>query len=103
MYKYIIVAMLTLLPLSAQEVKGDMQVPYIPYEIKMGEHFDVIQAQCLICHSFGYIINQGPQSKAFWSGKVKKMKVAFGMDISDEDSVMVTDYLFKHYGNGKLK
>ena len=103
MYKYIIAAMLTLLPLSAQEVKGDMQVPYIPYEIKMGEHFDVIQAQCLICHSFGYIINQGPQSKAFWSGKVKKMKVAFGMDISDEDSVMVTDYLFKHYGNGKLK
>ena len=103
MYKYVIVAMLTLLPLSAQEVKDDMQVPYIPYEIKMGEHFDVIQAQCLICHSFGYIINQGPQSKAFWSGKVKKMKVAFGMDISDEDSVMVTDYLFKHYGNGKLK
>jgi len=103
MYKYIIAAMLTLVPLSAQEVKEDMQVPYIPYEIKMGEHFDVIQAQCLICHSFGYIINQGPQSKGFWAGKVKKMKNAFGMDISDADAVMVTDYLFKHYGNGKLK
>ena len=103
MYKYIIAAMLTLSTLMAQEVKEDMQVPYIPYEIKMGENFDTVQGQCLICHSFGYIINQGPQSKAFWAGKVKKMKVAFGMDISDQDAVLVTDYLFQHYGNGKLK
>jgi len=103
MVKYILVAILAVLPLAAQEVKEDMQVPYIPYEIKMGEHFDVIQSQCLICHSFGYMINQGPQSKAFWAGKVKKMKVAFGMDISDQDAVSVTEYLFKHYGNGKLK
>ncbi len=103
MYKYILMIMLTLLPLSAAEVKEDMQVPYIPYEIKMGEHFDVIQAQCLMCHSFGYIINQGPQSKAFWAGKVKKMKVAFGMDISDQDAQSVAEYLFKHYGNGKEK
>ena len=103
MYKYIIAATLTLLPLSAQEVKEDIQVPYISYEIKMGEHFDVVQAQCLICHSFGYIINQGPQSKFFWNAKVKKMKDAFGMDITDEDSVLVTEYLFKHYGNGKQK
>jgi len=103
MYKYILAAALMILPLSAQEVKEDMQVPYISYEIKMGENFDVIQAQCLMCHSFGYIINQGPQSKAFWAGKVKKMKVAFGMDISDKDAVSVTDYLYQHYGNGKLK
>jgi len=103
MVKYILVAILAVLPLMAQEVKEDMQVPYIPYEIKMGENFDVIQAQCLMCHSFGYMINQGPQSKAFWAGKVKKMKVAFGMDISDQDAKSVTEYLFKHYGNGQLK
>ena len=103
MYKYLLALSLMILPLGAAEVKEDMQVPYIPYEIKMGENFDVVQAQCLICHSFGYIINQGPQSKAFWRGKVKKMKVAFGMDITDEDAVLVTDYLFKHYGNGQEK
>ena len=103
MVKYILIAMLAILPLSAQEVKGEMQVPYIPYEIKMGKNFDVIQTQCLMCHSFGYMINQGPQSKAFWAGKVKKMKVAFGMDISEQDSTSVTEYLFRHYGNGKLK
>lgn len=103
MYKILLVALLSLGSLYAAEVKEEMAVPYIPYEIKMGENFDTIQAQCLMCHSFGYIINQGPQSKAFWAGKVKKMKIAFGMDISDADSVLVTDYLFKHYGNGKQK
>lgn len=103
MYKILLVAFLSLASLNAQEVKGDMAVPYIAYEIKMGEHFDTIQGQCLICHSFGYIINQGPQSKTFWEGKVKKMEVAFGMDISKEDKTSVVDYLFKHYGNGKLK
>lgn len=103
MYKILLIALLCVAGLNAQEVKGDMAVPYISYEIKMGENFDTVQANCLMCHSFGYIINQGPQSKAFWAGKVKKMKVAFGMDITDEDSVLVTDYLYKHYGNGKLK
>jgi len=103
MYKILLVAFLSLSALNATEVKSDMAIPYIPYEIKMGENFNTVQSQCLICHSFGYIINQGPQSKAFWSGKVEKMKVAFGMDISDKDAVLVTDYLFKHYGNGKLK
>jgi len=103
MYKILLVVLLSLASLNAAEVEGEMAVPYIAYEIKMGKNFDVIQAQCLMCHSFGYIINQGPQSKAFWSGKVTKMKKAFGMDISDKDAVLVTDYLFKHYGNGKLK
>jgi len=103
MYKYVLTMVLTLLPLLAAEVKEDMQVPYIPYEIKMGKHFDAIQMHCLTCHSFGYIINQGAQSKAFWRGKVKKMVVAFKAPISDEDSAYVTEYLFKHYGNGKEK
>ncbi|MDF1880996.1 sulfite:cytochrome C oxidoreductase subunit B [Sulfurimonas sp. MAG313] len=103
MYKFLFTAFLALSSLNAVEVKEEMAVPYIAYEIKMGEHFDTIQGQCLTCHSFGYIINQGPQSKAFWSGKVKKMENAFGMDISKKDASSVVDYLFKHYGNGKLK
>ena len=103
MYKILLIALLSFVSLHAVEVKEEMAIPYISYEIKMGEHFDTVQGQCLICHSFGYIINQGPQSKAFWEGKVKKMETAFGMDITKEDAISVVDYLFKHYGNGKLK
>lgn len=102
MKKIILAVLLSLTPLLAQ-VKGDIEVPYISYEIKMGQGFDAVNANCLMCHSFGYIINQGPQSREFWQQKVEKMIVHFKAPISNEDNKIVTDYLFKHYGNGKLK
>ena len=83
------------------QVKGDIEVPYIPYEIKMGKGFDAVEANCLMCHSFGYIINQGPQSREFWREKIVKMIKAFGAPIAKEDAKVVEDYLFYHYGNGK--
>lgn len=85
------------------QVDGDVEVPYIAYEIKMGEGFDAVQANCLTCHSFGYIINQGPQSKKFWADKVEKMIVHFKAPMIEKDVATVTDYLFDHYGNGQLK
>lgn len=85
------------------QVEEAVEVPYISYEIKMGQGFDSVQANCLMCHSFGYIINQGPQSRDFWSKKVDKMITHFKAPITKEDKKTVTDYLFAHYGNGKLK
>ena len=85
------------------QVKEDIQVPYISYEIKMGKGFDAVQANCLMCHSFGYMINQGPQSREFWHKKIQKMIVHFKAPISKEDDKIITDYFFEHYGNGKLK
>lgn len=102
MKKIILLSMLAFGSLFAQ-VDGDVEVPYIAYEIKMGEGFDAVQANCLMCHSFGYIINQGPQSKDFWAKKVEKMIVHFKAPMTDEDIVTVTNYLFDHYGNGELK
>jgi len=85
------------------QVKGDIEVPYISYSIKMGKGFDAVQANCLMCHSFGYILNQGPQSKEFWEKKIEKMIIHFKAPISKEDTTTITEYLFQHYGNGKLK
>lgn len=72
MKKIISIALIASIPLMAQ-VKEKIEVPYIPFPIKMGKGFDSVQANCLMCHSFGYIINQGRQSRTFWSSKVKKM------------------------------
>lgn len=102
MKKIVLLTALAFGSLFAQ-VDGDVEVPYISYEIKMGKGFDAVQANCLMCHSFGYIINQGPQSRKFWRHKVDKMIVHFKAPIAEEDAKTVTDYLFKHYGNGKLK
>jgi hypothetical protein len=85
------------------QVKTDVEVPYISYEIKMGKGFDAVNANCLMCHSFGYIINQGPQSRKFWDEKINKMIVHFKAPIEKEAHETVLNYLYKHYGNGKLK
>jgi len=95
-----------LLPLAAMtvafgQVEGDIEVPYIPFPIKMGEGFDKVQAYCLMCHSFGYILNQGRQSRKFWHDKVEKMIVHFKAPIPKQDAKIIEEYLFKHYGNGK--
>ncbi len=100
MKKLILTAVAAATIVTAQ-VKEPIEVPYIPYEIKMGKNFVDVQANCLSCHSFGYIINQGPQSKAFWRGKVNKMIKAFKAPITPEAAKLVTDYLAENYGNGK--
>ncbi|QOR61044.1 sulfite:cytochrome C oxidoreductase subunit B [Sulfurovum sp. ST-21] len=100
MKKIILTTFTAMIPLMAQ-VKEKVEVPYVAFPIKMGEGFNAVQANCLMCHSFGYIINQGKQSRKFWRGKVDKMIVHFKAPISDKDAKIVTDYLFEHYGNGK--
>ena len=97
--------LLTLLAFSTLfgALDESVQVPYISYEIKMGKGFNAIQGNCLMCHSFGYMINQGPQSRDFWHKKVLKMITHFKAPISKENVITTTDYLFEHYGNGELK
>jgi len=102
MKKLIITVMIAATPMMAQ-VKEKVEVPYMAFPIKMGKGFDVVQANCLMCHSFGYIINQGRQSRAFWRGKIDKMIVHFKAPISDADAKIIEEYLFEHYGNGKEK
>ncbi|MFT7879799.1 MAG: sulfite:cytochrome C oxidoreductase subunit B [Sulfurimonas sp.] len=103
MKKLLLAAAIVATPLSAK-VNEDVAVPYVAFPVKMGKGFDTVQAQCLMCHSFGYMINQGKQSREFWKKKVEKMIVHFKADlISKEDQKIIVDYFFEQYGNGKLK
>jgi len=71
--------------------------------MKQAKGIDTVQANCLMCHSFGYMENQGLQSRKFWNDKVHKMINAFKAPIVKEDIPAIADYLYKNYGNGKLK
>ncbi len=102
MKKMILITVLLASSLFAQ-VKENIEVPYVAFPIKMGKGFDAVQANCLMCHSFGYIINQGRQSRQFWRGKVDKMIKHFKAPIDEKSAKIVTDYLFEHYGNNKEK
>ena len=100
--KIALVALLTATALFAQVKKDEnIEVPYIAYEIKMGEGFAEVQANCLTCHSFGYMINQGKQSRAHWHKKTMKMITHFKAPISKEDVEIITNYFAEHYENGK--
>ena len=102
MKKIILLTLLTASTLFAQVNKGeDIAVPYISYDIKMGKGFAEVQANCLTCHSFGYMINQGPQSRAHWHKKTMKMITHFKAPISEVDVEIITNYFAEHYGNGK--
>ena len=102
MKKLILIIALLASSLLAQ-VKEKIEVPYVAFPIKTGKGFDAIQTNCLMCHSFGYIINQGRQSKKFWRGKVDKMIVHFKAPMDEAAAKATTEYLFEHYGNGKLE
>ncbi len=100
--KLLLTTALVATPLMAQ-ISAKGEVPYVAFPVKMGAGFEEVQANCLMCHSFGYIINQGKQSKKFWSGKVNKMIVHFKAPIDKKSKDIIINYLFEHYGNGKEK
>ncbi len=102
MKKLIVIAALLASPLFAQ-VKEKIEVPYVAFPIKMGKGFDTVQANCLMCHSFGYILNQGKQPREFWREKINKMIRAFKAPIDEKSAKIIEDYLTTHYGNGKEK
>jgi len=101
MKKLLLIAILLLGNSLFAQVEGKVEVPYIDYKIKMGKGFDTVQANCSMCHSFGYILNMGPQSHEFWNKKVNKMIKHFKAPISKADSKIIKAYLTEYYGNRK--
>jgi cytochrome c5 len=94
--------MITLSALAALATAEEgIELPYIEFPMKPGKGMYETKGRCNMCHSWGYTINQGPQSKAFWRKKVIKMIEVFKAPIKDEDVEIVVDYLYANYGNGK--
>ncbi|SFV74871.1 Cytochrome c551/c552 [hydrothermal vent metagenome] len=102
MKKTVVFTMIMAGSLFAQ-VESKIEVPEIHYAMKQAKGFETFQANCSMCHSFGYILNQGLQSHKFWEEKVQKMRNAFHAPIADKDAKVIVEYLYKNYGNGKLK
>jgi len=84
----------------SEENKG-IRMPYIEFPMKLGKGMYSTKGKCNMCHSWGYTINQGAQSKAFWRKKVIKMIEVFHAPIKPEDINEVVEYLYTNYGNGK--
>lgn len=80
------------------QVTKPIVMPYIDYPIEKGDHDEVTQQYCLVCHSFGYVLNQGKKSRPYWTGTVAKMVNEFKAPIPKEEQQIIINYLVKHYG-----
>ncbi len=103
MKKLLLIVFLMSTTLFAQ-VEGGINVPYMDFPMKPGKGMYSTRGKCNMCHSWGYTINQGLQSKKFWREKVMKMIVVFKAPIKTQKDIdTVVNYLFENYGNGKLE
>jgi len=79
----------------------DVKIPSITFPIAVDKDFMVMQRNCQWCHSYGYILNQGKQSKEFWKKSIVRMRDVFKAPITKDDEKVIVEYLYRHYGDEK--
>ncbi len=87
---------LTFTTLSANYTQK-VKIPSVAFPIAVDKDFRVMQRNCQWCHSYGYILNQGKQSREYWHKIVVRMREVFKAPITKEDESVITEYLFRHY------
>ena len=102
MKKIIFILLMATLTLQASYTEK-VKMTSITFVIPSDENTLVMQRNCQWCHSYGYILNQGKQSKEFWNKVVVKMRDVYKAPISQRDELLATEYLYKHFGNQKKK
>ncbi|HTJ90090.1 MAG TPA: cytochrome c [Acidocella sp.] len=63
-----------------------------------GAAAQVVNANCLTCHSAGMVLNQPDLTRAAWQGEVMKMIKFYHAPINAADIPAIVDYLVKTKG-----
>jgi cytochrome c5 len=84
-------------PLQLESISVDL-----PQSDRMftGQGADVINNNCLACHSAGMVLNQPALTKAAWQTEVSKMINFYKAPISAADVTAIVDYLARTKGAG---
>ncbi len=68
-------------------------------KLKEGPNKDLVEANCMVCHSLDYIQMNSPfLDKKGWEAEVNKMIKAYGAPVRQEDVPKIVEYLNKYYG-----
>ena len=68
-------------------------------KLKAGEGLQLVQANCVACHSLDYIPMNSPfLDRKGWEATVNKMVKVMGAPIPIEELPAIVDYLTKNYG-----
>ena len=90
--------LLTCACLVARSAEVSIVLPPETGTYKKGPGVELMQANCLMCHSSEYVASQPPMPRKFWEGSVKKMKEKFGAPTPDAQVTALVDYLTANYG-----
>jgi cytochrome c5 len=66
-----------------------------------GPGSDVVNNNCLACHSAGMVLNQPALSKAAWAAEVNKMIDAYKAPVDPSDVGAIVDYLSRTKGTNQ--
>jgi len=100
-YKLLLGAALTAAAFAMNTASAiDIQIPQetATYKPSSLPGYQLVQQNCMTCHSAHYVQMQPTSSRAYWDSTVKKMKKPFGAQFPDQDIPAMVDYLVKTYG-----
>ena len=78
---------------------GELKITLPPETglLKPGPGIELVQVNCLTCHSVEYISTQPPMPRAFWEASVKKMREKYGAPATDDVVQKLVEYLAATY------
>lgn len=78
----------------------DMPVETAAFQPSDLPGYQLVQKNCVACHSAQYITTQPPNSpRSYWEAMVHKMIKPFGAPIDEKEVPAMVEYLTKVYGN----
>jgi sulfite dehydrogenase (cytochrome) subunit B len=80
----------------AAEVKITLPAETGSYKAAPG--VELVQANCMMCHSTEYVSTQPPMPRKYWEATVKKMREKFGAPTPEAQTAAIVDYLVTAYG-----
>jgi cytochrome c5 len=95
--------------LAALPLGAHAQAPALPKSLSVelpadhsafpdGPGVDIVNRNCLACHSPGMVLYQPALSKPAWEAEVKKMRETYKAPIAAEDVPAIIDYLVRIKG-----
>lgn len=71
----------------------NLEIPTSSQMLPKGPGVDIVNTDCLICHSADHLMNQPSLTQEGWSEVVHKMIVAYHAPVSDRDAKTIVAYL----------
>ena len=81
---------------SSVAMEIDMPAETAVYRPRNLPGYQLVQKNCIVCHSAHYVLTQPPDSsRSYWVATVHKMQKVFGAPIDEKEMPAMVDYLMR--------